>query len=67
MLNYRLTARGLNNLARVLRDQGLPGRGPTLYDCALTMCEARLGADHPDTVASRENLAAVLTALDDQQ
>jgi hypothetical protein len=38
-----------------------------LYDCALTMREARLGADHPDTVASRENLAAVLTALDDQR
>jgi hypothetical protein len=31
------------------------------------MREARLGADHPDTVASRENLAAVLTALDDQR
>jgi hypothetical protein len=34
-----------------------------LYDCALTMREARLGADHPDTADSLNNLANVLADL----
>jgi hypothetical protein len=29
--------------------------------------EAGLGADHPDTVRSRENLAAVVAALDERR
>jgi hypothetical protein len=33
----------------------------------LAIREARLGADHPATVRSRQNLAAVIAELDNQQ
>jgi hypothetical protein len=33
----------------------------------LAIREQRLGADHPDTVRSRHELAAVVAALDDQK
>jgi hypothetical protein len=32
---------------------------PGLYERAVVVFEARLAADHPDTVRSRERLAAV--------
>jgi hypothetical protein len=38
-----------------------------LYERALAIREARLGHDHPDTVRSRRELAAVVEALDKQQ
>ncbi len=38
----------------------------TLHECALTIREARLGADHPDTMRSRELLAAVVTELENR-
>jgi hypothetical protein len=61
------TARSLNNLAGVLRDQGdLDGARP-LYERARAIREVRLGADHPDTVRSRERLAAVVAELDNQK
>jgi hypothetical protein len=57
----------LNNLAGVLRDQGdLDGARP-LYERARAIREVRLGADHPDTVRSRERLAAVVAELDNQK
>jgi hypothetical protein len=42
-------------------------RARSLYEYALTIREARLGAGHPDTVRSRERLAAVVAELDEQQ
>ena len=42
-------------------------RARSLYERALVIYEVRLGADHPDTVHSRENLAAVMAALDKQR
>jgi hypothetical protein len=42
-------------------------RARSRYERALVIYEARLGADHPDTVQSRENLAAVMAALDKQR
>jgi hypothetical protein len=57
------TARSLSNLANVLYDQGDLDRARRLYERALSIREARLGADHPDTARSRKDLAAVVAAL----
>jgi hypothetical protein len=38
-----------------------------LYERALSIREVRLGGDHPNTVESRQNLAAVVAALDRQR
>lgn len=38
-----------------------------LYERALTIREARLEPDHPDTARSRERLAAVVAALENRQ
>jgi hypothetical protein len=40
---------------------------PRLHERALAICEARLGADHPGTVRSRQRLAAVVAALDERR
>ncbi len=61
------TAQSLNNLATVLADQGDLQRARPLYERALRIREARLGVDHPDTVRSRERLAAVVAALENRQ
>jgi tetratricopeptide (TPR) repeat protein len=54
------TAAILNNLARLLRDQGdLAGARP-LYERALAIHDVTRGHDHPDTAADLDNLAAVL-------
>jgi tetratricopeptide (TPR) repeat protein len=59
--------RTLGSLGGVVRDQGdLAGACP-LFERALAIREARLGPDHPDTLRSREDLAAVVVALDKQQ
>jgi hypothetical protein len=38
-----------------------------LHERALTIHEARLGPDHPDTVRSRERLAVVVAALENRE
>jgi hypothetical protein len=54
------------DLATILADQGDLDRARTLHERALAVREARLGADHPDAVRSRQRLAAVVAALDEQ-
>jgi tetratricopeptide (TPR) repeat protein len=54
------TAKSLNYLAVVLRDQGRLDRARILHERALAIREAHLGADHPDTATSLNNLAVVL-------
>ena len=46
--------------------QGDLDQARTLHERALAIREARLGADHPDTVRSRQDVAAVVAELDDQ-
>ena len=54
------TAASLNNLARLLHDQGdLAGARP-LFKRALTIREKALGPEHPDTATSLNNLALLL-------
>jgi hypothetical protein len=43
------------------------GRQLTLPERALAIRETRLGADHPNTLRSRQELAAVVAELDHQQ
>jgi tetratricopeptide (TPR) repeat protein len=65
--NHPATATSLNNLGFVLRTQGDLDKAHTLHQRALTIFEARLGHDDPDTVRSREQLAAVIVALENRQ
>jgi tetratricopeptide (TPR) repeat protein len=60
------TAVTLYNLAYVLRDQGDLVAARRLHERALSIREARLGTDHPDTERSRQGLAAVVVALEEQ-
>jgi tetratricopeptide (TPR) repeat protein len=54
------TVTTLNNLARVLQDQGdLVGARP-LYERALAICEKAIGPEAPNTAASLNNLALLL-------
>jgi hypothetical protein len=53
----------LGNLATVLRDQGNLDAARSLYERALNIREARLGTDHPDSVRTGTQLAAVMGAL----
>lgn len=39
----------------------------TLHERTLAIYQARLGPDHPTTVRSRENLAAVVTELENRE
>ena len=60
-----LTATSLNNLARLLQDQGdLAGARP-LFERALAIREKALGPEHPDTATSLNNLAVLLQAQGD--
>jgi tetratricopeptide (TPR) repeat protein len=59
------TATSLNKLALVLRDQGDHHATRILHERALTVREARLGPEHPDTAKSLHNLADVLQAQGD--
>jgi tetratricopeptide (TPR) repeat protein len=59
------TARTVSILANVLYAQGDRAGARSLYERALAIFEARLGPDHPNTVQSRHNLAAVATEGDD--
>jgi hypothetical protein len=61
------TATSLHNFADVRRAQGDLQAARTLLDRALAIWETRLGADHPDTVRSREALAAVVAELENQR
>jgi hypothetical protein len=61
------TGWSLNNLAVVLQALGELDAARTLHEHALAIRETRLGTDHPDTVRSRQRLAAVVTELDKQQ
>jgi Tetratricopeptide repeat len=65
--DHPTTAHSLNSLALVLRNQGDLDRARTLLERALAIRATRLGVDHPATVRSRKELAAVAAALDKQQ
>jgi tetratricopeptide (TPR) repeat protein len=54
------TAAILNNLARLLRDQGDLAGARRLYERALAIHDLIRGHDHPDTAGDLDNLAAVL-------
>ena len=56
------TATSLNNLARLLDDQGKPGEAEPLYRQALEIQQKVLGPEHPDTANSLNNLASLLQA-----
>jgi hypothetical protein len=49
-----------------LADQGDLDAARSLHERALAIREARLGADHPDTMRSRKDLAAVVVALENR-
>ncbi|MDB4872624.1 MAG: hypothetical protein JWL97_3628, partial [Gemmatimonadales bacterium] len=51
------TDRLLNNTGLFLRDQGTVGRAITYHQRSLTASQRLHGEDHPDTLASRSNLA----------
>ena len=55
-------ATDLNNLAGLLQATNRLGEAEPLYRRALAIFEKSLGADHPNTVTVRENLAALLAA-----
>ena len=63
----RTERRGWSRRYRVLHAQGDLDTARTLHQRALTIYEVRLGADHPDTVRSRQRLAAVVAELDTRQ
>ena len=54
------TALSLNNVARLLRDQGDFAGARPLYERALAIREKALGPKHPDTANSLANLANLL-------
>jgi hypothetical protein len=53
------TARGLNNLASLLQDQGELDAARPLYERSLAIYERVLAPDHPDTQATRGTLRRV--------
>jgi CHAT domain-containing protein/tetratricopeptide (TPR) repeat protein len=59
------TARGLNNLAVLLDEQGDYAAARPLYEQALAIRKAALGERHPDTATSLDNLAELLEAQGD--
>jgi Tetratricopeptide repeat len=65
--DHSYTALSLDNLATVLHDEGDVAGARRLYERALAIRETRLGLDHPDTVQSRQRLAAVVAALNEQE
>ena len=65
--DHPTTAWTLSNLAGVLRGQGDLDSARSLHERALAIFEARLGRDHPNTVRSRERLAAVVATLENGQ
>jgi hypothetical protein len=49
----------LNNLARLLQEQGELGAARPLYERSLAIRERALAPDHPDTTTVRNNLASL--------
>ena len=58
-LRWRNTLRSRNNLAMSYRAAGRTAEAIPLLERTLADCERALGANHPDTKAARENLAAL--------
>jgi len=59
---HSTTATSLNNLARLLHDQGDLTRARSLYERALAIDEKVLGPEHPDANRVRCNLTRLLLA-----
>ncbi len=59
------TATSLNNLARLLYDQGDYAGARPLYERTLAIWEKARGPEHPDTARSLSNLASLLSAQGD--
>ena len=55
----------VNNLAVVLKDQGKLDEAKAMYERALAGRERTLGADHPHTVGTVNNLAGLLNQVGD--
>jgi tetratricopeptide (TPR) repeat protein len=60
-----ITADSLNNLGRVLWDQGDLSAAPHMFERALQIREEVFGPAHPKTAASLNNLGSVLQNLSD--
>ena len=54
------TLTSMNNLARVLSEQGKYEQAEEMHQQTLRLMEITLGKEHPHTLTSRNNLAAVL-------
>ena len=54
-----------NNLAVVLKDQGKLDEAKAMYERALAGRERTLGADHPHTLGTVNNLAGLLNQVGD--
>ena len=63
----RQLGQGAGGRLGALEGKRLPPAGRTLHERALAIHEARLGADHPDSVRSRERLAAVVADLENRR
>ncbi|WP_063739127.1 tetratricopeptide repeat protein [Streptomyces violaceoruber] len=59
------TAAALTQAAAYRQEQGALSPALHAHQRALTTCERVLGADHPDTLASRSNLAAAYMSVGD--
>ncbi|MDI5967024.1 tetratricopeptide repeat protein, partial [Streptantibioticus silvisoli] len=59
------TGRLLNQVALFLENQGQPGRAAAYLQRTLASYTRILGADHPDTLTSRNNLASAYQAAGD--
>jgi hypothetical protein len=57
---------GAGEVASVLHAQRELARARASYERAVAIGEARLGADHPDTLQSRPGLARVVAELEDR-
>src|SRR5262249_52401987 len=56
------TAAALNDLARILQDQGNVAEARLLYERALVIFEKALGSAHPETASVGRNLALLLAS-----
>ncbi|MDZ8187923.1 MAG: tetratricopeptide repeat protein, partial [Nostoc sp. ChiSLP02] len=60
-------ALSLNNLAALYYSQGRYSEAEPLYIQALDIFEQRLGANHPNTITVRQNLAYLRDRLSSEQ
>jgi hypothetical protein len=62
-----LTAQTLHHLAHLYEKQGKHEQARSLYQQAFAIWEQALGAEHPDTIATRDALTRLLQLLHAQE